>query len=161
MSTGATTASAKLRTVSIVVVGIAAPAGSKSAFPNRKTGGVSVRDSSKRAKPWQAVVSSAATDAFTGPLLVGPLALLIDFRLPRPKGHFGVGRNAAIVRPSAPVAPDVKPDLTKLVRGVEDALTGIVWRDDGQVVEQRTRKIYGEPAETHITVLELGQRPYL
>lgn len=149
------------RTVSIVVAGIAAPAGSKSAFPNRKTGGVSVRDSSKRAKPWQAVVASAAKDAFAGALLAGPLHLEIVFVLPRPKGHYGTGRNAATVRPSAPIAPDVKPDLTKLVRGVEDALTGLVWRDDGQVVSQHTSKIYGEPAECRIDVSELHAVPVL
>ena len=151
----------ELRTVSLVVAGIAAPAGSKSAFPNRKTGGVSVRDSSKRAKPWQAVVSAQAWQAFGGPVLTGPLHLEIVFVLPRPKGHYGSGRNAAAVRPSAPIAPAVQPDLTKLVRGVEDARTGIVWRDDGQVVSQHTSKVYGEPAECRIDVSELDAVPVL
>jgi Holliday junction resolvase RusA-like endonuclease len=47
------------------------------------------------------------------------------------------------------------PDLSKLVRAVEDSMTGIVWGDDKQVVETRSRKRYADPDETcgaHISV---------
>ena len=30
------------------------------------------------------------------------------------------------------------------MRSTEDALTGIIWRDDSQVVEHRIRKVYVE-----------------
>lgn len=33
-----------------------------------------------------------------------------------------------------------KPDLSKLIRGIEDAMTGIVWDDDSQVIETHCRK---------------------
>ncbi len=48
--------------------------------------------------------------------------------------------------------PSVKPDIDKLCRAVNDALTGVLWVDDGQVVEMVARKIYGSPAKTEISV---------
>jgi hypothetical protein len=66
----------------------------------------------------------------TGPVIVG-----IRFRLARPKGHYGTGRNAGQLRRSAPVAPDTKPDIDKLVRSTLDGMGEAgVWRDDAQVV---------------------------
>lgn len=143
------------RFVTFTVDGIAAPAGSKRGFVNRRTGGVIITDDSKRSKPWQARVAAAAGDAMDGPLLAGPLELVLTFTFPRPKGHFGAGRNAAIVKPSAPALPIVKPDVTKLIRAVEDALTGIVWRDDAQVVSQHAHKLYGEQASCAVEILSL------
>lgn len=38
--------------------------------------------------------------------------------------------------------PSTRPDLDKLIRAVLDALTGIAYIDDGQVVEITASKIY-------------------
>lgn len=81
-------------------------------------------------------------------LLDGPLELLVVFTVPRPKGHYG----ARGLRPSAPEYPAVRPDVTKLLRAVEDACTGIVWRDDAQIIEQHATKRYGEPASAWVRV---------
>lgn len=148
-----------LRSVSFVVYGVPAPAGSKRAFP-RKGGGVIVTDDSKRSKPWQAAVSAAAGEAMRGaPPLAGALYLNLAFTMTRPRGHYGTGRNGETVKPSAPTYPTVKPDATKLARAVEDALTGIVWRDDAQVVLQEIWKSYGPTAGVVITVRELEAAP--
>lgn len=138
------------------VIGKPQPAGSKRAFPIRRGGrvvGVATTDDNKRSKPWQAIVSSAALDALAeGEQLRGPLLLKIDFYLARPAGHYGTGRNAGTVRSSAPTFPVTRPDATKLVRGIEDALTGIAWRDDAQVVSQLVRKLYGTPERAEVLV---------
>lgn len=39
--------------------------------------------------------------------------------------------------------PSVKPDLDKLIRAVLDALTGIAYTDDSQVVRILAQKSYG------------------
>ena len=46
--------------------------------------------------------------------------------------------------------------MTKLVRAVEDALTGLVWRDDAQVVVQTVRKRYGHPERAEVLVQEIN-----
>jgi len=52
--------------------------------------------------------------------------------------------------------PSVKPDLDKLCRSCSDALTGILWLDDGQICEMVARKTYGLPPRTEITVESLA-----
>lgn len=141
--------------VSFTVPGIPQPAGSKRAFVNKHTGRVSVVDAAKGSRSWKHDVATAAMDAMDGrPVLDGPLRLEITFLLPRPKGHYG----AKGVRPSAPSYPAVRPDLTKLVRAVEDALTGIVWRDDAQVVDQSAMKAYGAHAAACVVVVAATER---
>lgn len=139
--------------ISFTVYGTAAPAGSKRGFYNAKARRVILTDDSKHSRPWKAQVSDAAGQAMGDtPLLDGPLDLCLTFVVVRPKGHFGTGKNAARVRASAPEYPTVKPDLLKLARAVEDALTGIVYRDDAQIVSESLSKIYGEPARVIVNV---------
>ena len=144
--------------VTLAVHGQPAPQGSKRAFMGRRKDGTPVarviESSHDRVKSWrQAVVDEArAWQAPPGlladggwPPLDGPLEADMTFVLPRPKGHYGSGRNAARLRPSAPVHPAGKPDVGKLGRATEDALTGIVWHDDAQVVISRLTKVYADP----------------
>ena len=46
----------------------------------------------------------------------------------------------------------VKPDLDKLTRLVNDALTGVAYADDAQVVETVSRKVYGPIEGVTVTV---------
>jgi Holliday junction resolvase len=48
--------------------------------------------------------------------------------------------------------PMVRPDGDKLVRAVWDALTGVVFCDDQQVVSWSGGKFYGEPERAEIAV---------
>lgn len=151
--------------VHFTVYGAAQPAGSKKGFVNRKTGRVIITDDAKRSRPWKSEVTAAAIDAMTFhgdegtsgllPPLDGPLLLELTFWVSRPKGHYGTGRNADKVKPGAPWAPTVKPDLLKLARAVEDALTGVVYRDDAQIVTETLQKAYttGQPR----TEIRVGQ----
>lgn len=137
--------------VRFTVYGQPQPAGSKTAG-RTKAGKMFVRDSAKGSAPWKRQVAQAAGEAMNGTgLLDGALQLVVNFIVPRPKGHYG----ARGLRPSAPVFPVVRPDTTKLVRAVEDACTGVVWRDDSQVVAQHAFKNYGEPARVEIEVIAL------
>jgi crossover junction endodeoxyribonuclease RusA len=89
------------------------------------------------------IVSGTVRADYEGEPLSGPLKLSMEFRLLRPKFHFGSGKNAGQVKASmSGTFPTVKPDLTKLERSTEDALTGILWHDDCQVCKKETCKIY-------------------
>jgi len=138
--------------IEFTVYGKPAPAGSKKGFYNAKAARVIITDDSKQSRPWKAQISDAAAAAMGNrALLGGPLELRLAFYIPRPKGHFG----AKGVRPSAPDSPTVKPDLLKLARAVEDALSGIVYRDDSQIVRELLAKCYGEPARVLVQVRSL------
>jgi Holliday junction resolvase RusA-like endonuclease len=146
------------------VLGRPQPAGSKRAFPIRRGGqitGVAVTDDAKRSRPWKDSVAAAAHNALQAHtprgegLLDGPLELRVDFFVARPAGHYGTGRNRERVKPSAPARPIVRPDATKLVRALEDGCTGILWRDDAQVVTQIVRKFYGVPERAEVEIATL------
>lgn len=127
--------------ITVVAAGIPAPQGSK-----RHVGNGRMVESSARVAPWRQDVRTAAEKALAErpemALRTGPLAVEIAFYLPRPKGHFGTGRNRLQVRASAPDRPAGKPDVDKLARAVLDALTAVVWLDDAQVTDLAAHKFY-------------------
>ncbi|MGV2914620.1 RusA family crossover junction endodeoxyribonuclease [Streptomyces alfalfae] len=130
----------------LTVYGAPAPQGSKSPKRNKHTGRIHLVESSKYCKPWRDDVVAAALRARKRgwtPLVV-PLDAEMIFTLTRPKTHFGSGRNAGRVLPSAPLLPLGVPDLSKLARSTEDALTTAgVYRDDALLVDyRRLRKRY-------------------
>jgi Holliday junction resolvase RusA-like endonuclease len=141
--------------ISFFVPGIPQPGGSKKAFFNKKTGRAIVVEDAKHNKEWRAVVAYAAgLIADREYLFNEPLRLRMDFVFPRPKGHYGSGKNAGVLKPSAPPFPAVRPDATKVLRSTEDALKGILWRDDCQIVTQTVTKRYGDIAGCKIYVVE-------
>lgn len=74
-----------------------------------------------------------------------PCVVSMVFTFTRPPSHYLTGRlTAGRLTAAAPLVPGVKPDLSKLVRSTEDALTTAgVWRDDALAVEYgRMAKVY-------------------
>ena len=173
------------RTLTVIVYGTPAPQGSK-----RHVGHGVMVESSRRVKPWREDVKAAAETAIVeweqhrpwavkggrraifAPLpsgvgrrwepIAGPVEVTVTFRFARPAGHYGTGRNADTVRPSAPAHPTGgKGDIEKLVRAVHDALTAAgVWRDDAQVVRLNAAKVWcqeGERPGAVIGVEEVGK----
>lgn len=141
----------RLEVVSFTVYGDAKPGGSKKAFAHPSTGRIVVVEDSKN-KPWKQEVARAALEALPGPsprFPDGPLGVEFTFYRARPAGHYGVAGN---VKPSSPAWPTTRPDVLKLARAVEDALTTVVWRDDSQIVDERLRKVWGQPARVEVTV---------
>lgn len=152
--------------ISFAVFGDAKPAGSKRAMPIYRNGPfgkvlatrangspmIAVCDANPKSRDWKNAVASAAREAYDGELLDGPLVVTMSFYRPRPKGHFGkVGLSKAGRESTAPIS---KPDVLKLARGVEDALTGVIYRDDSQIVHETLIKTWGEPARCEIVVRE-------
>lgn len=131
------------RRFQFTVRGLPAPQGSKSYKGHSKKGHAILVESSAKVAPWrQDVVASACQAIEDTPGFVpfsGPVHLIVEFYLPRPKGAAKTRR----------VVPDVTPDLSKLIRSTEDAMkTACVWRDDAQVVDTTTRKRYATHGDT-------------
>lgn len=144
--------------ISFTVYGRAEPAGSKRGFaiPGR---GVRIVDANPNAAEWKRVVAEAAGPMMQGlALLTGPVGAEMIFWRVRPASHYRTGRNAHLLRADAPIRPCTKPDLLKLARAVEDALTGTCYRDDCQIAEEALASWYGSPARVEIKLAELKER---
>lgn len=151
--------------IRFTVYGIAQPAGSKQSWvptskktgqPFRGKGGriiVNTVDDNPHSRTWKSEVKDAARAAYSGPPLEGPLSLEVLIYRPRLKSHYGKN---GLLKPSAPVYCDVRPDATKLLRGIEDAITNAGhWRDDAQVAMQTVVKMYDATARVEIIIRRL------
>lgn len=80
------------------------------------------------------------------PPWTGPIYLEAEFAFQRPMSHYtGGNRERGVLKHDAPAFPTGRPDRGKLLRCIEDALAGIVYRDDAQVVDGKVAKVYGQP----------------
>lgn len=128
-------------TLSFRVYGLAQPKGSMRAIRVKGMKFPIVTDSNRNCRSWQQLVAEGANRAIGGlndadrGVLVAGVRLSLAFYLARPK---------ALMRRGVPVAHLKKPDLSKLIRAVEDALTGVVYIDDSQVVELLAMKQYAD-----------------
>ena len=143
----------------IPVIGIPAPQGSK-----RHVGNGIMIENSKRVKPWRQDVKEAALIHYNGEIIDQAVEVEIIFSFARPKSHYGTGKNAQKLKPSAPVfvTSKGKGDLEKLERSTYDALSqssgGSVLKDDSLVVKNRNMKRYcveGEHQGAKITIRTL------
>lgn len=83
---------------------------------------------------WRSTVASYAADLWgDAPAFDDPVAVQVDFYLPRPKSA-----------PKRQRYPHRKPDLDKLLRAILDSLTGVVLVDDARVVDVTMRKRFAE-----------------
>lgn len=159
--------------IQITVYGKAEPAGSKTSFIPKSNDLVmrlvaahtpeqvkaalgnlraNVVDANRNSSGWKEAVAWHAVEQYKGKPLHGPLDMELIFVLARRKGDYGTGGNASVLKDSSPLHPDSRPDTTKLTRGVEDALTGIAWIDDSQVVNQWCQKRYGDRPRVEIRI---------
>lgn len=81
-------------------------------------------ESSKKVAPWRSVVALTVGEVVDAPI-DGPVAVRLDFVMPRPK---------STPKTRATPAATKKPDLDKLIRAILDAVTAVAWHDDSQVV---------------------------
>ena len=135
--------------VSFVVHGVPGPQGSKKPVGtfkkgHKRAGQAILVESSKKVTPWRTRVAKVARVATGHPDGWEPLcgALVCDMvftldppqRFPKNKAHDLRWLHGM---------PTAYPDLSKLLRSTEDALSGIVWHDDARVVGyRRDAKVY-------------------
>jgi len=130
-------------TITFFIPGIPAPGGSKRFVGFAKPTGraILIDAAGQRNKNWRSICADIGMQAMSGrDVLEGPLAVTMGFFMPRPKGHYG----AKGLKPNAPAFPISRPDVLKISRSTEDALTGVVWRDDSQTISLGLCKVYAE-----------------
>ena len=92
------------------------------------------------------------------PLREGPVWLGIEAVFQRPKAHF----KKSNVRTDAAAFPFSRGDCSNLAKGIEDALLGVAYKDDSQVVELTVRKRWakdGEQSAAIVTICDIEPLP--
>lgn len=83
------------------------------------------------------------------------IQLTITFIMPRPKAHYGTGRNAGKLKDSAPTYHISRPDLDNMVKFICDALEGVFWANDTVISKIEASKGYDENPRTIIEISKL------
>ncbi len=102
------------------------------------------------AEGWKALVMQAVRPYLPKePISIGTaVSLELLFLMPRPKDHYGTGKNAGKTKVMAPIAHTSKPDLDNLEKAVMDCLSNAgLWHDDNQVAKKTSEKRYVYPDE--------------
>lgn len=101
----------------------------------------------KKTKNYESMIASIAKAGMRGRKPTNnPVLLGLDMIYPIPASWPQWKKNGAI---AGMIVPTVKPDSDNVEKAVKDALNGIAWVDDCQVVTTIKSKIYGvEPGVT-------------
>lgn len=134
--------------ISFTIYGIPQPQGSARAFYIAKLKRAVITADNKKLKPWRQEVSGTALAEMGDqqPARATPICVDVAFYFDRPKS---AKKDAIKIQ---------KPDVDKLLRGLLDALTGICFMDDAQVVDVHACKRFGSPARSEIKVSILGEQ---
>jgi Holliday junction resolvase RusA-like endonuclease len=90
----------------------------------------------RRRPEWARTVKAVALQHRPATVIEGPLHVDLVFQVPAP-----IRRNPTGV-------PDRKPDLENYLKGTLDALNGVIYRDDAQIVSLTARKLYTDAAHS-------------
>lgn len=106
---------------------------------------------------YENLVAMAAAQAMRGRALIqGPVLLEMGMMHAVPASWSRKRREGAL---QGEIVPTVKCDADNCLKAVCDALNGVVWRDDVQVVNVMLNKRYGEMPGVHVRVVPLDAQP--
>ena len=77
----------------------------------------------------------------------------ITFCYKRPASHFRSKNKQKTLKDNVPFFKSSKADLDNLIKFVCDALNGVFYKDDSQVVSIHARKLYGEKDYVMIKII--------
>jgi crossover junction endodeoxyribonuclease RusA len=135
--------------ITFSVDGLPAPQGSK-----KRTRYGAMIESSKYVKPWRKDVETKAKSLIPeGWNMAVPMALSVVFRFSRPASH----HSKSGLKSTAPeqCTSARHGDLDKLLRSTNDALSGVLFDDDRQVISIIATKRYCAPDEPQGAIITL------
>ncbi|TNJ68203.1 RusA family crossover junction endodeoxyribonuclease [Paenibacillus hemerocallicola] len=107
-----------------------------------------------KSRDYKDYVRLAAAEHAPPKLLEGPLAVMIIAYRSIPKSF---NKKRAALAEAGKIYPVSKPDADNYLKGVKDALKGVMWVDDSQVVDAYARKRYSHKPRIEVKIRQLGE----
>ncbi len=117
-----------MRRLEFKIIGQPVPKGRPRFF---RAGGLVGAYTPKKTRSWESIVRGQAVSYRPKYLWEGPIIMTLTFMMPRPKSL-----------PKKIIHHTKKPDLDNLAKSIKDALQGIIYRTDSQVVILNLEKKY-------------------
>ncbi len=84
----------------------------------------------------------------------GDVSMFITFHMQRPKSHYRTGKFKEFLKKGSPYKHTSKPDIDNLIKFIMDCCSGILYKDDNQVVNITANKQYAkEKARTEFYII--------
>jgi Holliday junction resolvase RusA-like endonuclease len=135
--------------IKFTVIGCPQPQGSTKAFIPKGWNRAIITTANSKNKPWRQEVAGMAASYMEERSLdlleELPIQVNVEFFFEKPKSTKKTVMHKI-----------TKPDIDKLARSVLDALTGVVFKDDSQVVRCTLGKSFGSPARAEIEVTQVS-----
>jgi len=106
-----------------------------------------------KSRDYKQYVKLAAMQHKPKEIMQGALLVRIDVYKQIPKS---MSKKKEALALAGEIRPITKPDVDNYAKGIKDALKGVIWRDDSQVVDLAVSKWYGTP-RIEITTIEIGR----
>lgn len=134
----------------ILIVVPGHPVGKGRARSARLPNGRTIHYTPEKTRTWEGIARSLAMDAVNGRApLDCPVRLSLIITHAVPDSWPNWKRELAL---AGRIEPTVKPDADNVEKAVKDALNGVAWKDDCQVVSGTKEKLYGEQPGVRILV---------
>ena len=102
-----------------------------------------------KVKNFKNLLRSLASSQYARPPMIGPLSVSLTFYRPVQKSISKTERERRLSNRSKPV---VKPDTDNYIKATLDALNGVLWNDDAQIVKIEAEKKYSNHPRITVSV---------
>ncbi|OPX04938.1 RusA family crossover junction endodeoxyribonuclease [Geobacillus sp. LEMMY01] len=106
----------------------------------------------KKSRDFKHYLKLAASKHRPEQLIEGPISLEVKVYKPILKSFSKKKKAAAEAGQLRPIS---KPDVSNYLKLIEDALTGVIWKDDSQIIDCSISKYYSETPRTEIQIKEM------
>ncbi|MGN7167938.1 RusA family crossover junction endodeoxyribonuclease [Paenibacillus cellulositrophicus] len=106
-----------------------------------------------KSRDYKDYVRLAAAEYAPPSLLEGPIGMMLTIYRSMPKSF---SKRKAAAAEAGEIRPTSKPDVDNYLKGVKDALKGVIWKDDSQVVEVFAQKRYSGRPRIEVKIKDLS-----
>lgn len=136
--------------ITIVVPGNPVGKGRPRAFQTRGPRRTIRMHTPEKTRNYEQTIALAGREAMQGrDPLGGPVSIQLSIFMPIPASWSKSKREAAA---AGGVMPITKPDASNVLKAVEDALNGIAYIDDSQIIDARISKRYSHEPRIEIAI---------
>ena len=105
-----------------------------------------------KTRNYESLIKEAAIQAMgSNEILETPVNLYLYIRAPIPQSYSKKRSEACLNGSEKPIK---KPDASNVLKSVEDAMNGVVYKDDSQIVNIHVSKVYSSLAGVDVCVKE-------
>ena len=108
----------------------------------------------RKTKDYEKLVQYSFRNQYKGQALQGALKIKIDFYMYIPKN---TSKKRRKLKNDKQILPTKKPDFDNLTKSITDALNGLAFKDDNQIVEAHIYKYYSDDPRAEVKIEKMGE----